>query len=91
MSWSVSAVGKAKAVRAEIARQFASGTASAEPEESVRQAAAGLMDAALAAQGDDIAVRANANGSMSFKDWNSKTNPSNSLSVTIEPIAGFVG
>jgi hypothetical protein len=90
MSWSVSAVGKANAVRQEIAKQFSTQTTCAEPEESVRQATAGLMDAALAAQGD-IAVKAHANGSMSFKDWNTKSGPSNSVSVSIEPIHGFLG
>ncbi len=44
MSWSVGAVGKASAVRSEISKQFTNGGKCSEPEESIRQAAASIID-----------------------------------------------
>lgn len=89
MSWSVGAIGKTPAVRAQIANEFARNPCS-EPEESVRQSAAATIDAALAAQDANIGVNVYANGSQSFKDYAAQTGVSNNLSITIEPIWGFV-
>ena len=87
MSWSVAAIGKPAAVRAAIADQFAKGGKCAEPEETVRLEAAAMMDAALAGQTDPAkAVKVSASGSMS----QSGTTISNSLSVSVEPLYGFV-
>jgi hypothetical protein len=90
MSWSVAAVGKAAAVKTEIARQFAVGSKCLEPEETVRQSAAVVMDAALAAQDPTMAVKASASGSMTFKNWDNRTGGSNNLSISIEPLYGFI-
>lgn len=89
MSWSVSAVGKATAVRKSIADQFTRNTC-AEPEETVRQTAAKLLDAALAAQDDNQPVEVTASGSQGFKDWNAKTGVSNQLTMNVRPIYGYV-
>jgi hypothetical protein len=90
MSWSVAAIGKASAVRASIADQFAKQSKCMEPEESVRQAAATLIDASLAAQDPATAVRVSASGSQGFKDWDKKTGVFNSASIVVEPQHGFV-
>jgi hypothetical protein len=90
MSWSVTAVGKAPAVRTAIADQFSKQSSCMEPEESVRQAAAVLLDAALAAQDSAVAVKVGASGSMSYKDWTTKAGVSNALSLSVEVLYGFV-
>lgn len=90
MSWSVSSIGKAGAVRKEIAGQFDRQSACAEPEESVRQAAKQLIDASLAGQDENTAVRVSASGSQSFKDWSAKTGVSNQLTISIDPQYNFV-
>lgn len=89
MSWSVAAVGKAKAVRASIAEQFTKNPC-AEPEETVRQAAAKAIDVALAAQDESQPVEVTASGSQSFRDWQNKTGISNQLTMAIRPLYGFV-
>lgn len=89
MSWSVSAVGKAPAVRASIADQFARGTC-IEPEESVKKRVAEAIDKALEAQDPATVVKVVASGSQSFKDYHTKTGVANYCSVVIEPIGGFV-
>lgn len=88
MSWSVQAIGKAEAVRTNIAQQFDKAGACAEPEESIRQAAKVLIDKAIEAQSG--AVKVVACGSQSFKDWNAKTGVTNAMSITIEPQYGFL-
>lgn len=90
MSWSVGAIGKAAAVRAAIAKQFADGSKCLEPEETVRQAAAAAIDGALAAQDPGIVVKVLASGSQFFKDYTTKTGIQNSLSLTVEPLSGFI-
>lgn len=90
MSWSVSAIGKGDAVRKEIARQFVAGAKCAEPEESVRQAAAVLIDASLAGCGPTCAVKVIASGSQSYKDWTTKTGVQNQLIVQVDPQWGFI-
>ena len=89
MSWSVAAIGKSTAVRAELAKQFTINPC-AEPEETVRQSAAKTIDAALSALDGSIAVKVAANGSQGFKDWQNKTGVYNSLNIAIEPQHGFV-
>jgi hypothetical protein len=89
MSWSVGAIGKASAVATEIAKQFTNGSKCAEPEESIRQAAASLIATSLGAQTDPSkAVKVQASGSQS-EDYTTKL-VSNSLSISIEPVYGFV-
>jgi hypothetical protein len=86
MSWSVGAIGKAAAVRTSIAKQF-EGTKCVEPEETVRKAAAALIDAALGAQSSATAVKVLASGSQSSS---STSGVSNSLMISVEPQYGFV-
>jgi hypothetical protein len=89
MSWSVSAIGKASAVASSIAKQF-SGSPCQEPEETVRQAAARTIAAAIEAQDPNCAVKVIASGSMGFKDYSDKTGPYNNVSIVVEPLHGFV-
>lgn len=89
MSWSVAAFGKSQAVRINIADQF-SRSKCTEPEETVRLAAAALIDAAIAAQDLAIVIEVSASGSQSFRDWNNKTGVSNSVSISIQPKHGFL-
>jgi len=90
MTWSVSAIGRAPKVREEISRQFTLNKC-VEPEESVRQSAAKVIDDALAAQDDNFVVQVSASGSQSSSDWNAKTGVSNSLAISIVPMYGFIG
>jgi hypothetical protein len=87
MSWSVSAFGRASGVRESIAKQFAQGSKCMEPEETMRQAAAALLDSSLEAQDPSKVVEATASGSMSTD--NGKV-VSNSLSIKIDPKWGFI-
>lgn len=89
MSWSISALGRAGAVRKSIADQFSRNTC-AEPEETVRQNAAKLLDEALAAQDESQPVEVSASGSQSYKDWTAKTGVSNQLTMQVRPLHGFV-
>jgi len=89
MSWSVSAIGKAPAVRASIAEQFSRSTCS-EPEESVKVAAAAAIDKALEAQNPDLPIKVMASGSQGFKDYSAKTGVYNQMSISIDPLHGFV-
>jgi hypothetical protein len=88
MSWSVGGtIGKAPAVRAAIAKQFEQGSKCSEPEETIRQAAAKVIDAALAGQDPSKVVEVNASGSMSM---NSGKVDGNSLTIQVTPKWGFL-
>ena len=87
MSWSLQSVGKAPAVRADVAKSFTTNQCT-EPEETVRQAAAAVIDAALAAQDPSVAVKVTAQGSQSLKAYTAGTGYS--LTGAIEPLWGFV-
>lgn len=63
MSWSVGGKGKASEVKEGIAKQFASGSKCIEPEETIRQEAAKLIDKALGAEDPDVTVDLAAYGS----------------------------
>lgn len=91
MSWSVGAVGKPSAVRGAIAKQFTNGGKCSEPEESIRQAAAAIIDKALEAQGDKVALNVSASGSQN-SDYSTAppTVTSNNLKISIDVIYGFV-
>lgn len=89
MSWSVQAIGKAPAVAAEIAKQFASQSKCSEPEETVRQAAMALVTASIEAQdAATVVLKVEASGSQStdFKTMAYR----NQLKITIEPLYGFI-
>lgn len=90
MSWSVSAIGSARAVEKEITRQFGIGSKCAEPEETVRQTAQALIMQALQGQSDNKVVKISASGSQSRYEKDGVVDMSNSLTITIEPIWNFV-
>jgi hypothetical protein len=83
MSWSVGGNGPVADVRASVAKQFETGSKCTEPEESIRQAAAKIIDQALDAQGYLPNVEVGAYGSMSM-DYTTKK-ISSSLSIIITP------
>lgn len=91
MSWSVNATGRAPAVAASIEQQF-SGYKCSEPEETVRQQARATIAAALAAQSPDRAVKVAAHGSQSVTGHadGAADTITNNLSITVEPIHGFL-
>jgi hypothetical protein len=92
MSWSVAAIGKAGAVQASIAKQFA-GSKCSEPEESVRQAAASVLATAIAAQDPASAVKVTASGNQGHKygpNGEATGLFTNSLSINVDPQYGFV-
>ena len=94
MSWSVAQIGKAQAVAAKVQKSFADIDCT-EPEQTIKNAVAQAVATALAAYNANMPVRVEANGSQSDDDWNKpeaeKTGKkTNSLSVKIEPIWGFL-
>ena len=89
MSWSVSAVGKAPAVAAKLATQFAA-IKCAEPEETIKGNVASAVASALAVFPPSYAVRVEASGSQHAPDSKKPAELSNSLIVKIEALYGFV-
>jgi hypothetical protein len=89
MSWSVSAIGKASAVAAKAAEQFAAIKCS-EPEETIKNTAASAVALALSAFPAHYAVRLTASGSQHQPDQSKPDEKVNNLRVEIEPIWGFV-
>jgi hypothetical protein len=91
MSWGVSAIGKAGAVRASIAGQFSRGGKCVEPEETIRQAAAKIIDTALESISSIYVVKVSASGSQGFKDYSKPENGvHNNLGIFVEVQHGFV-
>jgi hypothetical protein len=90
MSWSVAAIGKPAAVANKLAEEFSRNPCS-EPEETIRQAVAGIVATSLAAFPPNYAVKVTASGSQSCPDFNkAPEEKTNKLNVTIEPQWGFV-
>ena len=88
MSWSIGGfLGKAPAVRAKVAKAFADSGKCSEPEETIRQSAAQIIDAALAAQAESQVVEVSASGSMS-KNGDVVTN--NAVTISVVPKWGFI-
>jgi hypothetical protein len=87
MSWSVRAVGRAKAVADKVSKEIA-GIKCAEPEESIKNAVGAIVATTLAAFPDDSAVEIDLSGSQ-WKDGDKGT--MNDLNVKVRPIYGFVG
>ena len=84
MSWSVSAIGKPAAVAAKVAAAFA-GIKCMEPEETIKNAVASAVEAAVKAFPESYAVKVEASGSQSA----STGGIVNQLSVKIDPVWGF--
>lgn len=86
MSWSLSAVGKSRAVADRVAKSIADSKCS-EPEETIKNAVGAALATALAAFPEGMAVKVVASGSQSS---DGKGNATNSLQVVLEPLYGFV-
>jgi len=87
MSWNVSAVGKAGAVRANVARQFKKleeGTMLS-PEKEAAVAVGQAVDLALSGCSGAVKVQCYGSGSFDSGKWVGQT-----ISVSLEPIYGFV-
>lgn len=90
MSWSVNAVGKPAAVAAKLAIDFSRITCS-EPEQTIKNHVAESVAVALAVFPPNYAVRVLASGSQGCPDSSKAPEEKyNQLSVSIEPIYGFV-
>lgn len=89
MSWSVNAIGRAHAVAAKVDKELANSRCS-EPEETLKGIIGSAIAAALAAFPSDYAVKVVAMGSQSCPSAANPEEKTNSLSLTIEPIWGFV-
>lgn len=90
MSWHVQAIGRASAVAAKLAEDFPR-VKCQEPEETIKAAVASIVATALAAFGPTDAVKVTASGSQSTAaSTDGPTTYINSLSVSIEPLWGFV-
>lgn len=85
MSWSVSAIGKASAVAAKIAADIERQKCM-EPEEAIKKSVASALAAALAAFPEGSAVKVEASGSQSATG----AKATNNLSVSLQPLYGFV-
>ncbi len=90
MSWGIQLVGDAQAVAKRVDVEFGRHSCP-EPEENVRQAARLAIEAALRAQADGTVVRVSASGSQSSHYKGSDPHHTNALTITIEPIYGFIG
>lgn len=89
MSWSVSGVGKPRALAAALATQISNAKCS-EPEESIKSKVGEIISAALGAMAEGTAVEVTASGSQSFIDYNNpELGATNSLRIEIRPLWGF--
>ena len=91
MSWSISAIGKPAAVASKVAAELAANKCN-EPEETIKSLVGQAISTALGAMPDSYAVKLAANGSQSgeYKNGEYTGKFVNNLSVSIEPIYGFV-
>lgn len=90
MSWSVSAFGKAPAVAAKLAEQFAR-IKCTEPEETIKNSVAAAFASGLGAMPPGMVVTAEANGSQYAPDSSKAPNEfSNSLTVKLQPHGAFL-
>ena len=91
MSWSIGAIGKAAAMRTEIAQQFVRGGKCIEPEESIRLDAGKLIDKALESITGPFVVKVQASGSQGFKNYpKPEEGICNNLTISIEIQHNFV-
>lgn len=89
MSWSVNAVGKSTAVAVKLAGDFGR-IKCAEPEETIKNTVWSAIEAALLVFPPTQAVRVEASGSQYAPDSTKPDEKTNSLTVRLEPIFGFV-
>ena len=86
MSWSVSAVGKPKAVAADIESQFQSLSACNQPEESAKQYVRQAIAILLTHQSDQSPVKVSASGSQGQEG----TKSTNTVNFQFESIYRFL-
>jgi hypothetical protein len=92
MSWSVSAIGRAQAVKVRMSSELDDVCSRlAEPEKSVAMAAWALIAATCDAQVPDSAIRLTASGSQSSYGTGDGRKLTNNVKVEVEPILGFLG
>lgn len=94
MSWSLSAIGKPKAVLESIAGTIHNHSVMAEPEETLYQQVGALILATVASLPENTPVKVEASGyqhSTYVAAANAySANPTNTVKLTIEPIFGFL-
>ena len=93
MSWSISRIGRAKAVAQAIADDIEK-IKCAEPEQTIKAQVGAAIAMALTAFPEDYAVRVSASGSQSGcypETEENKDRRINNLDLKIEPLYGFVG
>ena len=90
MSWSVTAIGKASAVKKAVAKQFVDGGKCMEPEETIRQSVATTIDTALGGFDADAFVQVSASGSQGYLNYSEKTGVFNSLTIEVKPLFGLL-
>lgn len=89
MSWSVSAIGKPAAVQAKLEKDFTI-VKCQEPEETIKNLVRSAVLAGLSVFPKDQAVKVTACGSQYCPRQSSPEELTNSLSVVLEPLHGFV-
>lgn len=91
MSWSISGIGKPKALAAKLAADFARMQPMQEPEETGKNAAATAVAAIVPAFPDSYAVRVECNGSQYTPDSAKAPDVKiNSLSIKIEALGAII-
>ena len=91
MSWSVAAIGKSDAVKKDIAAQFVRGGKCVEPEESIRQEVAKIINTAVGSIHNSFVVKVAASGSQGYKNYNKpEDGVYNVLNISVEVVHGFV-
>lgn len=89
MSWSVDVFGRPQAVAAKLATDLANIKCS-EPEQSIKGFVGEALASALAAFPPGYAVKVRASGSQYVPDHGKPLEMVNNLSVSVEPMYGFV-
>lgn len=90
MSWNVTAVGKAGALRAHVAKEFKK-VICAEPEQSIAMGLATVIDIALASFSEDCSVCIQSYGSQAQPDFRNRPDKfTHTVALQIETLYGFV-
>lgn len=86
MSWSVAASGPAAKIAEQLEGQFERITMNDAGEQETVQKARALIAQTLGTVHPDKPMSVSANGSMGFKDWSTKAEPYQNVSLSITPI-----
>lgn len=90
MSWGVQAIGYAPAVRKMIAAEFARAPIVGPAEETIRLAAAKIVDDVLETWDPECVVRVDARGSLCWENWDTSAGQTQKLYITVETIHQFI-